>query len=80
MPIGILVGHEQSEGCFVIELDYVSPAYRDFKMGEFVYSETDFFRNRGYKMLLAPSSGSSHDAYLKKMQFTKAGDFYQKPL
>lgn len=79
-PIGLLIGRRQEDGCFMIELDYVGPQFRDFKMGSFLYEKNDFFRQQGYSSLKAQATGSSHDAYMTRMGFARRGDFFVKEL
>ena len=79
-PIGLLLGRQPENGCFLIELDYVGPQFRDFKMGSFLYEKNDFFRRQGYSVLKAQASGGGHDAYLTRMGFTRQGDCFVKAL
>lgn len=79
-PIGLLLGHQPEDGSFLIELDYVGPQYRDFKMGSFLYEKNDFFRRQGYSTLKAMASGGDHDAYLARMGFSRQGDLFVKTL
>jgi len=79
-PIGLLLGRTQVDGSFLIELDYVGPQYRDFKMGSFLYEKNDFFRQQGYSTLKAAASGGDHDAYLTRMGFARLGNDFVKVL
>lgn len=79
-PIGLLLGRQPENGSFLIELDYVGPQFRDFKMGSFLYEKNDFFRRQGFSTLKAQASGSGHDAYLTRMGFARQGDFFVKTL
>ncbi|GAB6088790.1 hypothetical protein [Spirochaeta dissipatitropha] len=80
VPIGILAGRQAGDRSFCVELDFVRPEYRDFKMGSFVYDPTGFFSQKGFRMLQAPVGNSNHDHYLEKMGFTRSGDMFEKPL
>ena len=80
VPIGLLIGREQADGAFLIELDYVGQAFRDLKMGSFVYQNNDFFRQQGFKSLIAPVTQGKHDDYLRKMDFRQEGAFFVKSL
>lgn len=80
VPIGLLVGRPQGSGGFRIELDYVGPKYRDFKMGRFVYDGSGFFHQQGYKQLISDVTGGSHDAYLMKMGFVRDGGQFVKEI
>lgn len=79
-PIGLLLGRQTENGCFLIDLDYVGPQFRDFKMGSFLYANNDFFRQQSFSTLKAEASGGGHDTYLQRMGFTRQGDFFVKVL
>jgi hypothetical protein len=74
IPIGILVGHETGPRTFRILLDYVSPAYRDFRMGRHLYGPGGFFLQRGYDHLEARASTPLHRNYLERMGFAHLRD------
>ncbi|WP_220720488.1 hypothetical protein [Agarivorans litoreus] len=67
-PAGILVGKQQNEE-FEIKLDYVFPAYRDFKTGDYLYHRSGLFRALGVTLLISYTSVPSHQQYLVKMGF-----------
>ncbi|WP_026971331.1 hypothetical protein [Aliagarivorans marinus] len=67
--VGILIAEQQSQQ-LQIHLDYVFPAYRDFKTGAFLYQESGLFRSLGVSELLAKGEVKSHQQYLEKMGFT----------
>lgn len=46
--VGAVVVRDLGEGTAQVELDYVTPKYRDFTPGEFVYRRSGFFRDRGF--------------------------------
>ena len=52
--VGVVVARRADEGVAQIELDYVTPRYRDFTPGEFVYRRSGLFRDRGYRRVLTP--------------------------
>lgn len=79
VPVGMLIGHRQGE-TLEIELDYVGPEYRDFKMGRFVYTSSEYFRSRGITKLAVQATNGPHDAYLTKMKFDRVGDRFEKSL
>ena len=37
-----------------VELDYVTPRFRDFTPGEFVFRRSGLFRDRGFRQVLTP--------------------------
>ena len=79
-PIGLLIGREQPDRSFRIELDYVGPQFRDFRMGSFLYEQNDFFRQRGYASLTSVANGGAHDEYLTRMGFSRSGSDFVKVL
>ena len=74
--VGVITG-ELTEDCFIIELDYTTPAYRDFSVAPFLHA---YLKNCGVKTLKTCSSINSHVAYLKKMGFELQGDMLIKHL
>jgi GNAT superfamily N-acetyltransferase len=71
VPAGLFVGEKRDEGRLWVRLDYVIPAYRDFKIGRYLYEEcADFFRDRGIREIRSPSGTAVHARYLRKMGFT----------
>ena len=75
VPAGLFIGEPRGDGCLWVRLDYVIPAYRDFKIGRYLYGErADFFRDRGIREIVSPSGSREHAAYLRRMGFTSRGD------
>ncbi|BEU04468.1 hypothetical protein OAG1_32680 [Agarivorans sp. OAG1] len=72
-PAGILVGKQQLHE-FEIKLDYVFPAYRDFKTGDYLYHSSGFFEALGVKQLVSYTAVASHQQYLVKMGFKVSAD------
>jgi len=72
IPAAIFIAKKVSEHTIDIQVDYAIPAYRDFKIGNFIYLENkDYFLERGLTQLTCLSINEEHDQYLKKMGFTK---------
>lgn len=70
VPAGLLVGNLNDEGTFVVELDFVVPQYRDFKIGKFLFDENkSFFKDKGIKQIVARPGNEKHDEYLEEMGF-----------
>jgi hypothetical protein len=59
-----------------VQLDYVTPRYRDFSPGEFVWRRAGRLRDRGFRQVLTPSN--MVDAYYDKLGlgFERVGDHY----
>lgn len=72
VPAGILLVKEIDSETLSIELDFVSPAYRDLKVGQFIFIDHEFvFAERGYKKLITLTKDKKHVDYLYKMGFVK---------
>lgn len=70
VPAGFFVGNKVSENTLRVDFDYVVPAYRDFKLGKYVYSDQkDFFLDKGYNKLITYTDIEKHEKYLNKMGF-----------
>lgn len=52
---GAVVVSDAGDGVAQVELDYVTPKYRDFTPGEFVYRKSGLFRDRGFRTVLTPA-------------------------
>jgi GNAT superfamily N-acetyltransferase len=71
VPAGLFIGQVRDDGCLWVRLDYVIPAYRDFKIGRWLYEEcADFFRQRSIREIRSPSGTPVHAKYLRRMGFT----------
>jgi hypothetical protein len=70
IPAGILVGRIAEPGVMQVRLDFVPPAYRDFKIGSFLWSDhRQDFIDLGVHTIDARPGNDEHQAYLKKMGF-----------
>ncbi len=78
---GLFIGRLDDDGTFTIELDYVIPAYRDFKTGEFLFEGCrDKWIAMGAARLVATSHGKQHTGYLARMGFTPVGNLFERKL
>lgn len=70
---GILAGRKEDKGkTFFIDLDYVTPRYRDFKLGNHFFNKnTKVLKELGYSKLKTISVNNIHNSYLIKMGFVK---------
>ncbi|MCP9756334.1 hypothetical protein EGI26_14310 [Lacihabitans sp. CCS-44] len=72
--VGLFLAHKESDGVLSIDLDFVTPQYRDFKNGSFLYEFlTDTFQKSGIKTLTATGMTPAHQQYLKEMGFKNNG-------
>lgn len=70
VPAGIFLASKYDENTLEIELDFVIPEYRNFKIGNFIFEDCkDYFLNKGYFKFITFSSDDIHIKYLKKMGF-----------
>ncbi|HET6967570.1 MAG TPA: hypothetical protein VFI44_04785 [Ornithinibacter sp.] len=75
---GVIVVRDAGHGTAQVELDYVTPRFRDFTPGEFVYRRSGLFRDRGFHEVLTPPG--MVEPYYARMGFTPAGDRYRLDL
>ncbi|MBN2237926.1 MAG: YgjV family protein [Bacteroidales bacterium] len=69
---GVFIGKIVEPGKLCVELDYVTPAYRDYKLGKFVYkSGQSIFKQRNITQLISGSYSTKHNVYLKKLGFNE---------
>jgi hypothetical protein len=67
---GVLAGTKEADGTFVIMLDYVTPRYRDFKLGSYYYNtHPEFLKEKGITALKTTAGDQDHCLYLNKMGF-----------
>jgi hypothetical protein len=71
--VGVVLLRCEDEVAFV-QLDYVTPRYRDFAPGEFVWRRSGVLRERGFRRVVTPPG--MVDPYYPKVGFTRAGDHY----
>jgi GNAT superfamily N-acetyltransferase len=81
VPAGVFVGTRFNEDTLQIDLDYVSPPYRDFSIGKYLYSEQkQIFIDKGFTNLITYTENPKHISYLKKMGFERCEDLDQTNL
>jgi hypothetical protein len=70
VPAGLMITRPVDRGEAWIVLDYVSPGYRDFKVGHFVFqANAPVFGARGVKRLYSQPGTEAHRGYLRRMGF-----------
>ena len=75
---GVIVVRDAGHGSAQVELDYVTPRFRDFTPGEFVFRKSGLFRDKGFHEVLTPPG--MVEPYYARMGFTPAGDRYRLDL
>ena len=58
---------DDGDGVARVQLDYVTPRYRDFSPGEFVWRKSNILRGQGFTRVLTPSS--MVDPYYERLGF-----------
>jgi hypothetical protein len=72
VPAGLLVVREREDGRLWIEVDFAIPAYRDFKLGRFVYDhQAEIFDTEKFDQVYCEATQRSHQRYLKRMGFSQ---------
>jgi hypothetical protein len=70
VPAGLVIARPCQDGSLAIELDFVTPEYRDFKLGEFLYSEASgLFTDLDCTQAWSPPGSSDHARYLERVGF-----------
>jgi hypothetical protein len=72
--VGVVLVRDAGDGVAQVELDYVTPRFRDFTPGEFVYRRSGLFRDRGFSRVLSPPGMVA--PYYDRLGFRRVGDGY----
>jgi len=67
--VGAVVVRSAGSGVGRVDLDYVTPRYRDFTPGEFVYRRSDLFARHGFQRVIAPPGVLHSRDYLERVGF-----------
>ncbi len=69
---GLFIANRYDDNTLKIILDYVTPEYRDFKVGNYIHHQlVRYFIAKGYQKLLCESKNARHINYLEKMGYQK---------
>lgn len=80
LPAGALVGRREGS-TLCLDLDYVMQAYRDTRLGRWVYGDgAKVLRDAGFNRVVALPGSSGHSAYLENVGFAREGERYEKSL
>jgi len=72
--VGMVLLHNDGNGTARVLLDYVTPRFRDFTPGKYLFRDSGLLRSRGYTAVSAPTPGNSQTAkYLAAIGFTTNG-------
>lgn len=73
VPAGVIIGSKYDTDTLKIDVDFVIPQYRDFKIGSYIFDKNkEYFTNKGYKKIIGCTDDNDHIKYLKRMGFTKS--------
>ncbi len=69
---GLFIANHYNENTLKVALDYVTPTYRDFKVGNYIHHQlVAYFKDKGYTQLLCETENKNHIHYLEKMGYQK---------
>jgi len=72
--VGVVLVRDAGDGTGVVVLDWVTPRFRDFTPGEFVYRDSDVFARHGLRRLVVPTAPPGAAAYLERVGFRRVDD------
>jgi hypothetical protein len=72
--VGVVLARESEPGVLQIELDYVTPRYRDFSPGEFVWRRSHLLSDQGFHRVVSPPGMVG--PYYDRIGFSRSGDVY----
>jgi hypothetical protein len=72
--VGVVLAREEADGVLQIELDWVTPRYRDFAPGEFVWRRSVLLHEQGFRRVRTPAAMVA--PYYDKVGFRRDGDVY----
>lgn len=75
----VLLTDSNDPGVARLQLDYVTPKYRDYTPGEFVFEHSGWFAAHEYSYVVAPPTMDPNDPYLRRMGFEpRDGEWVRK--
>jgi hypothetical protein len=72
--VGVVLVHDAGDGVAQVELDYVTPRFRDFSPGEFVFRSSGLFRDRGFRTVVTPAGMVA--PYYARLGMRRDGESY----
>lgn len=77
--VGMVVVRDAGDGVGQVELDYVTPRFRDFTPGEFVYRRSGIFAAKGFSRLAVVDTPASRD-YYRRVGFAPVDGHWERPV
>ena len=72
VPAGLVQGNIDETGVLKIDLDFVIPNYRDFKIGKYLFTEKlEVFRTRNIRAIRTTAGNKDHNDYLERTGFKR---------
>jgi hypothetical protein len=72
--VGVVLVRDAGDRVAQVELDYVTPRFRDFSPGEFVFRRSGLFRDHGFRRVVTPSGMVA--PYYGRLGMRREGDSY----
>ena len=72
--VGVVLVSNLGGGVGHVDLDWVTPRFRDFTPGEFVYRRSGVFAAQGFRRLVAAGGGPGQADYLGRVGFERTAD------
>jgi hypothetical protein len=72
--VGVVLARDEGDGTLQIELDWVTPRFRDFAPGEFVWRRSDLLHDEGFRRVITPAAMVA--PYYDKVGFRRDGDVF----
>ena len=81
VPAGLVLGNVRDDGTLEMDLDFVIPSYRDFKIVRFLFqSNAARLKEDGIEKIVTPAGSEEHNEYLKKVGFSRQNSSFVKTL
>jgi len=81
VPAGLVIGNIKDDGTLEMDLDFVIPSYRDFKIGSFLFEKNrEELKQDGIRKIVTPMGNEDHNDYLEKVGFDRENSFFVKEL
>ncbi|MFO7799669.1 GNAT family N-acetyltransferase [Rhodohalobacter sp.] len=79
VPAGLVIGNLKDDGTLEMDLDFVIPSYRDFKIGSFLFEKNrEELKKDGIRKIVTPTGNEDHNNYLKKVGFDRKESHFVK--
>ncbi len=72
--VGVVLAHTEEPGVLQVELDYVTPRFRDFSPGEFVWRHSRLLSDEGVHRVVSPPGMVG--PYYDRIGFRREGEVY----